>query len=238
MLLRKKVLEDFIKKYNLPNSVPGTVWNLSNEGIDVSTKTSDANMLIQVHCNENPFNTVGEIGIAEPAKLRQILSVMGENVDVTLNGKYNLTISNEKGDVTGFFVLSTPEAIGKVPSMKKEPPAPLFTLDMASEQMQNVIKSIKSFDSETITFMKDDKTGKDTIVLGYSTNNTNRLVIELGELTTQSYNPVSFLSDKIINILSANTDSSISLLFNTNLLQLICDATDFKSTYRIQMYGK
>lgn len=237
MKIQKKSIEDFIKRYDLNGLVANAIWELKDDNIEVAMKSIDNNMLGFLNFKENPFNHKGDIGIMNVNQLRSIISVMDEEIDLEVNeNMMQLEIRDDSG-LESLFILSPLELMGNKPSLKKEPDYE-FELKLDKATIDKISKAIKAFGSNADKFTIVSEDGEDKFVVGYSQNKTNRISLGLGKLSNTTYNPVHFKSETLMNIISANSDTEITMSFSqVGMLKLECNSDTYNNVYRIAKFG-
>ena len=80
---KDKVLQ-FISRYNLNGNVESVKWETKGDSVCETTFiTDDKSVLGQVSAKDFEL-AEGEIGVYDTAKLKQLLSVVGDDIDVNL----------------------------------------------------------------------------------------------------------------------------------------------------------
>lgn len=203
--MEKSKLERFISKYNIGGACE-TVKYVSN-GTDMTVRSisDDKNILAEVTSHDIGFPE-GEFSIYETKKLRSLLSVLGEKLQVAgnnSNGKVvGLNLSDSDTKIT--FVLADESVIPKVPDLKKLPPVDIeIVLD---EKFMNTFARAKGALSEVDTFTVTSDGTDATVVIGYSSLNTNRVNIKTTTKTNTKIEPVSFSANYLKEVLASNKE--------------------------------
>lgn len=232
--MEKSKLEKFITKYNLGGSCESVTIKSDGDMLSVRSISGDKNVLGEVVVQDIKF-PAGEFGIYETKKLRSILSVLDENITIkpnVVNGSTSgLNITDNSTKAT--FVLADPTVIPQVPDLKKLPPID-FTITLDEKFISTFIKA-KSALSEVETFavMSDGEDTTATIVIGHSTQNTNRISISATTDKVAKVAPISFSANYLREILNANKEISNGTLqiSSKGLSVAKFDANGFTSTY-------
>ncbi len=121
-----------------------------------------------------------EIGINDTAKLKKLLGVLTDDVNITFNKRdekiVSLSLNSESTDVQ--YVTADLSVIPKVPDLKKLPPFNL-EIPLTKEFVTTFVKAKSALsDVDTMTFTKDKK-DKIKLTIGYSSVNSNRINIDV-----------------------------------------------------------
>ncbi len=172
--MEKSKLERFISKYNIGGACESVKCVSNGTEMTVRSISDDKNVLAEVTSHDIGFPE-GEFSIYETKKLRSLLGVLGEKLKVAANSSSNkvigLNLSDSDTKVT--FVLADESVIPKVPDLKKLPPVDIeIVLD---DKFVNTFARAKGALSEVDTFTVMSDGTDATVVIGYSTLNTNRV---------------------------------------------------------------
>jgi len=232
--MEKSKFERFIGKYNLGGACESVTFKSDGDTLSVRTISDDKNVLAEVSVESIKFPE-GEFGVYDTKKLRSILSVLDENLTVKTNtssGKVT-GIDLTDGNTKATFVLADQSVIPAVPDLKKMPPVDVtITLD---EKFVNTFVKAKNALTEVETFAVmsegEDKTA--SVVIGHSTNNTNRIYITATTNEVTELQPISFSANYLREILSANKDVKNGTLkiSSKGLAIASFNADGFTSTY-------
>jgi hypothetical protein len=132
------------------------------------------------------------------------------------------------------FVLADATVIPTVPELKKKLPVVDFTILLDDKFVDTFVKAKGALnDVETFTVMSsgDDKTAE--VVIGHSSNNTNRISITVATDVMVKLAPISFSADYLREILTANKEiSNGTLQISSKGLSVVkFDANGYTSTY-------
>jgi hypothetical protein len=209
--MEKSKLERFISKYNIGGACESVKLESDGTQLTVRSISDDKNVLAEVTHSNMEF-LEGEFGVYETKKLRSLLSVLGEQLKVvgnTSNGKtVGLVMSDN--DTKSTFVLADDSVIPKVPDLKKLPPMDIeIVLD---EKFVNTFTKAKGALSEVDTFTVTSDGTTASVVIGYSTLNTNRVNIKVTTKTNAEIDPISFSANYLKEILLSNKEIKDGLL--------------------------
>lgn len=205
--MEKVKLERFISKYNLGGACESVKLVSDGDTLKVRAHSDDKNILTEVTVDDIKFPE-GEFSLYETRKLRSLLGVLGDSLAITPNKStskmvgLNLADSNTK--VT--FVLSDESVIPKVPELKKLPNSEVEI--MLDEKFINTFAKAKGALSEVDTFTVLS-TGEDnvaSVIIGYSSLNTNRVSISANTKTNAKLDAISFSATHFKEVLMANKE--------------------------------
>lgn len=206
--MEKSMLERFISKYNLGGSCESVVFTSEDNTLSVRAISDDKNVLGHVSFENSKFPT-GEFAVYETKKLRSILSVLNDSLTIKTNtsGEKTTGLNITDGDTKVTFVLADKSVIPAVPDLKKLPPMEFaITLD---EKFINTFIKAKSALSEVDSFavLSDGNEKTATVVIGYSTLNTNRISITAHTDKSAKLEPINFSANYLKEILAANKEA-------------------------------
>jgi hypothetical protein len=232
--MEKSKLEKFIGKYNLGGSCESVTLKSDGDNLSVRTISADKNVLVEITAEQINFPK-GEFGVYDTKKLRSILGVLDENITVNssvANGKMTgLNLNDNSTKAT--FVLADATVIPAVPELKKLP-AVDFTILLDDKFVGTFVKAKGALNEvETFAVMSsgDDKTAE--VVIGHSSNNTNRISITVATDVAAKVSPINFSADYLREILMANKEiSNGTLQISSKGLSVVkFDANGYTSTY-------
>ena len=206
--MEKSKLEKFITKYNLGGSCESVVFKSDGTTLSVRAISDDKNVLGEVSLETTKFPE-GEFAVYETKKLRSILSVLNESLTIkaTTNNNKTTGLNITDGETKATFVLADASVIPAVPDLKK---VPLMELSISlDEKFINTFIKAKGALSEVDSFavMSDGQEKTATVVIGYSTLNTNRISIRAHTDQVASLEPISFSANYLKELLVANKEA-------------------------------
>ena len=116
---KDKVLQ-FISRYNLNGNVESVKWETNGDNVCETTFiTDDKSVLGKVSAKDFEL-TEGEVGVYDTAKLKQLLSVVGDeiNVEVVEKNEKNVSINVSDDTTSVNFMLADLAVIPNVPALK------------------------------------------------------------------------------------------------------------------------
>ena len=206
--MEKSKFEKFIGKYNLGGACESVLFTVDKQTLSTRAISDDKNVLCEVTAPSMGIED-GSYAVYETAKLRSLLGVLGDALQVkvkrTADKATGMNFSDTDTEVT--FVLADTSVIPNVPDLKKLPPFDM-TIQM-DEQFINTFVRAKSALSEVETFavMSDGTDTAADVVLGYSSLNTNRVRIKATTESPIEFKPISFSAKYLREILVANKDA-------------------------------
>ena len=230
---KDKVLQ-FISRYNLNGNVESVKWNTNGDNVCETTFiTDDKSVLGKVSAKEFELGE-GEIGVYDTAKLKQLLSVVGDDINVEVVEKNEKNISvNVSDDTTSVnFMLADLAVIPNVPTLKDLPEYDL-QIPFSNDFAKKFVRSASAL-SDCNTFTVVPTEDGIQLVIGYSTINSNRVSLSaINEGTGTLTDPISFSSKYLKEILNANSDSEKSVLnvSSKGIASIEFEVGDFRSSY-------
>jgi len=235
----KKVLDKFIEKYNLSGQIESVKWSVDNteKTLKVAAKSEDRNLIVYVDVlNFSGIDDTIEFGVYDTKKFKQMMNIFDSGFEIRVNKKDNEVRSLDlyTDTLEAKFVASSLSVVSSVPVPKETPEFQVEIL--IDESFTDRFNKAKSALSKTETFtLINDKKGDLKLILGYSSNNTDRVTINVqpdGEKKTLVA-PLHFQSDVLKAILAANQECETSVLkvSDRGLAHISFESNDFKSNY-------
>jgi hypothetical protein len=211
--MQKAVLERFISKYNLGGTAESVMWTAEKDALGVRCISDDKNVLASVIAKESLLD-VGEYPVYDTAFLRSLMSVLDEDIQVTVNRKDKkaLSLGLRDANTKVVFVLAKPEVIPAVPDVKA---LPSFDLEIAlDERFFNTFVKGKNAMPDVETFTVVTEEGKTSIILGYSVKaNTTRMSFKVELSAGEGLDrPINFSARYMKEILLANKEAKKGIL--------------------------
>jgi|TARA_R110000851_G_scaffold281491_1_gene434934 hypothetical protein len=233
--MQKTKLNKFIQKYNLGGNVNSVKWTSNSNKLTTSFVTPDKSLLGTVVANDVKFED-GDLGVYQTDQLQKLLSVLGDDVNMTLtkSGDRAVSLKVNNGPVSVDYVLSDLSVIPDPPALKRLPDFQT-TVKLDSNFINTFIKGKSALtDVDMFTFV-NDKDGNLSAVIGYSSTNTNRVNIPVETETNGLTEPVTFNANLFKEMLVANKDckSAVLEVSNDGLAKVNFKIDDYDSTYYI-----
>lgn len=230
--MKKSLLERFISKYNLSGGSDGVTWKANKNGLSTKFISDDKHVIGTISTKEIKLDD-GEYSIYDTPILRGLMSVLDDDIAITVNspsGKaMSLTLKDNTTKVV--FVLADPSNIAAVPALKTLPDFEnVLTLDKTF--IERFVKAKSALpDVETFTVISDGKVVQ--IVLGYDSNNTNRITLAVTAESAEKSDPIDFHARYMKDILVANREATAGKLevSSEGLARITFTIDDFDVTY-------
>lgn len=215
--MKKQVLNTFIDKYSLNGSIESVKWVVDNKNKQIKTSSisDDKNVVSYVSIKDDAGLSEAEIGINDTAKLKKLLGVLTDDVNITFNKRdekiVSLSLNSESTDVQ--YVTADLSVIPKVPDLKKLPPFNL-EIPLTKEFVTTFVKAKSALsDVDTMTFTKDKK-DKIKLTIGYSSVNSNRINIDVKPIEGKDTlgKTIHFSAKYLKEILTSNSDCENAVL--------------------------
>ena len=215
--MKKQTINTFIDKYSLNGTIESVKWVIdsANKQIKTASISDDKNVLSFVVIKDSAGLNDAEIGINDTAKLKKLLSVLNDEVNISFNMRedkiVSLSLTGESTDVQ--YVTSDLSVIPKVPELKKLPPFNL-EIPLTKEFVTTFVKAKNALsDVDTLTFTKDKK-DKLKLVIGFSSVNSNRISIDFKPTEGKDTlgKTIHFSAKYLKEILTSNNDCENAVL--------------------------
>lgn len=204
--MEKQKLNEFISRYNLSGLINSVKWTSANNKLSTSFISDDKSVVGNVSLDNVTLGDY-EFGVYDTNKLKSMVAVMGDDIDLNVVsiGDKPITIKMKDESLSAEFVLSDISVIPKVPATKGLPNFDV-TVKLTPSFIGRFIKASSALSDESnFTFMC--KGGKPQIVLGHSKINTNKISIDV-EAECDDVSPISFSAKFLREILVANKDAT------------------------------
>ena len=215
--MKKQTINTFIDKYSLNGTIESVKWVIdsANKQIKTASISDDKNVISFVVIKDNAGLNDAEIGINDTAKLKKLLGVLNDEVNISFNTRedkiVSLSLTGENTDVQ--YVTSDLSVIPKVPELKKLPPFNL-EIPLTKEFVTTFVKAKNALsDVDTLTFTKDKK-DKLKLVIGFSSVNSNRISIDFKPTEGKDTlgKTIHFSAKYLKEILTSNSDCENAVL--------------------------
>ena len=232
--MNKQRLARFINKYYLNGTVNSVVLNSKSNSQQLAARfiSGDKTLLGELSLDKSQIEDC-EIGVYNTEQLLKLLSVVDDDINVSINKAGEKAISLKISDAhsTVNYMLSDVSVINKPPQMKQ---IPEFDLEIdVTPQFINKFIAGKGALSETDNFTVITD-GTDTkLVIGYSSVNTNRVTIPVTTSKSGNIENVSFNANLFREVLHANKEceSAKFEVSGDGLSRITFKIDDYESTY-------
>ena len=209
--MEKQSLNRFVSKYNLAGLVESVKWESKDGSLSTNFISDDKSVLGTVSMSEFEGSN-SEFGVYDTTKLTKMLSVLGNDVDFSINdidGK-PVSLKFKDGSTNVNYMLADLSVIPNVPDLKQLPNFD-SEIKLDSNFISKFIKAKGALqDENNFTFTCKDNKG--TIVLCYSNINTNRINIDVDCTCEGDVKPISFSATYLKEILVANKEATDATL--------------------------
>ena len=232
--MNKQKLVRFINKYYLNGIADSVVLksNSSEQKLVTRFVSSDKTLLGIIQMDRWNFEDAN-IGVYTTEQLLKLLSVLDEDINVSITKSGDKTISMKISDSLSSvnYMLSDPSIINEPPQLQNIPNFEL-SINVTPSVINKFISGKSALqDTTTFTVVTDETSTK--LVIGYSTVNTNRVTIPVITSEFSQIDKVSFNAEYFSNILVANKEceSAFLQISSEGLAKINFKVDDYKSTY-------
>ena len=232
--MNKQKLVRFINKYYLNGVVNSVILNSKSDLQELSARfiSGDKTLLGDLTMDKWDFEN-SDIGIYNTEQLLKLLSVMDEDVNVSLSKAGDKSIALRVSDSSSSvnYMLSDTSIINEPPQMKAIPD---FELSIeVTPQIINKFIAGKNALAETDNFTVITDGVNTKFVIGYASINTNRVTIPVITSEVSNIENVSFNANMFKEVLTANKECESATLevSSEGLSKITFKVDDFTSTY-------
>ena len=230
--MEKQSLNRFVSKYNLAGLVESVKWESKEGSLTTSFISDDKSVLGSVTMNEFDSSD-STFGVYDTSKLTKMLSVLGDDVDFSINDidSKPVSLKFKDGSTSVNYMLADLSVIPNVPDLKQLPDFNV-EIKLDSTFISKFIKAKGALaDENNFTFTCKDGSGQ--IILGYSNINTNRINIDVDCVCEKDIEPISFSANFLKEILVANkeaTDATLKIS-SDGLAHIHFEIDNYESNY-------
>jgi hypothetical protein len=231
--MEKQSLNRFVSKYNLAGLVESVKWESKEGSLTTSFISDDKSVLGSVTMSEFDSSDAS-FGVYDTTKLTKMLSVLGDDIDFSINdidGK-PVSLKFKDGSVSLNYMLADLSVIPNVPDLKQLPEFDV-EIKLDSNFINKFIKAKGALQDEN-NFTFTCKEGSGQIILGYSNINTNRINIDVDcTCLKDKIEPISFSANFLKEILVANkeaTDATLKIS-TSGLAHIHFEIDNYESNY-------
>ena len=230
--MNKTRLVRFINKYYLSGTVNSVVLNSKSDKLSARFISGDKTLLGELSMDKSQIEEC-EIGVYNTEQLTKLLSVLDDDINVSINTSGGKSISLKISDAhsTVNYMLSDISVINKPPQMKQIPEFDL-EIDVTPQFISKFIAGKGALsETDNFTVITD---GTDTkLVIGYSSVNTNRVTIPVTTSKSGNIENVSFNANLFREVLHANKEceSAKFEVSGDGLSRITFKIDDYESTY-------
>lgn len=229
--MEKTKLNRFISKYFLNGNVESVAWK-SNGNLSVNF-VDDSKSLIGEVVYEKAGYPEAEFGVNQTSKLKSLLGVLSENINVEVVEKDKIctTMKITDNNVDVSYMLSDMTIIPQVPVLKTLPEWDL-TVNLDEKFIDNFIKASGAL-SDVREFAIVTKNNKTNFVIGHTTVNSTKVSVIANTKEYKQIEVVYFPTGIMREILSANKEAKVGtmLVSEKGLAKITFNVDEFKSSY-------
>ena len=200
--MKKSELLNFVGRYHLAGATTSVKWVAKNGKLETEFITDDQNVIGNVKTDLDLGDH--ELGVYATPQLVKMLSAVGDDVDVTVNGvdKTAVSMKIKDKDVNMTFMLADLSVIRQVPDLKNTPDWNI-TIELTNDFINKFIKA-KNALPESENFGITCSSGQVDMIINYSTINTNRIKFSINSEDSSDIPVTCFSSTLFKEILQAN----------------------------------
>ena len=232
--MNKQKLVRFINKYYLNGIVNSVVLNSKSNSQELSARfvSGDKSLLGELKMDKWDFED-SDIGVYNTEQLIKLLSVMDEDVNVSLtkSGDKSIALKISDSSSSENYMLSDTSIINEPPNLKSIPEFEL-SIDVTPQFISKFIAGKGALgETDNFTILTDDVSTK--VIIGYASVNTNRVIIPVNTSKFSNIENVSFNASVFKEVLSANKEceSATFEVSSEGLSRITFKVDDYKSTY-------
>jgi hypothetical protein len=229
--MEKSKFEDFLGKYYLAGNTDSAKIVIKDKKLTTSFITTDQNVIGEVTLNS--FDTKdAELGVYTTSQLLKLLSALDKDIDVsygeTDNKVYSMNVKDKNTNVT--YMLADLSVIRQVPALKTLPEFDC-SINISKEFITKFIKA-KNALPDSDNFAVQTVNGETSIVINYSSINTNRINFKVDAVTDVDFSPICFSAKVFKEILLANDGALGTLeISSKGLARVTFTNSYYSSTY-------
>jgi len=229
--MKKNELLNFVNRYHLAGATTSVKWIAKDGKLHTEFITDDQNVIGSVETNLDLGDH--ELGVYATPSLVKMLSAVGDNLDVNVNGvgKTAVSINIKDKDVNMTFMLADLSVIRQVPDLKNTPDWNA-SIDITSNFTTKFIKAKNALpESENFGIKCSNETVE--MIINYSTINTNRIKFEVESPDSKDMSVICFSSSLFKEILQSNKEATSGKLeiSSAGLARVSFSGKDYTSTY-------
>ena len=232
--MNKQRLVRFINKYYLNGTVNSVVLNSKSNTQQLFARfiSGDKSLLGELRMDKWDFED-SDVGIYNTEQLIKLLSVVDEDIKLTLTKSGDKSIALKVSDSTSSvnYMLTDTSIINEPPTLKSIPEFEL-NINVTSQFINKFIAGkVALGETDNFTILTDGTNVK--VVIGYASINTNRVTIPVTTTKFSDIENMSFNANIFKEVLSANKEceSAIFEVSSEGLSRINFKVDDYESTY-------
>ena len=176
--MKKNNLLNFIARYHLAGATTSVKWVAQDGTLQTNFITDDQNVIGTINSTNLDLGT-NELGVYATPALVKMLSAVGDDLDVNVNGvdKTAVSVAIKDKDVNMTFMLADLSVIRQVPDLKNTPDWNA-SIDITNDFRNKFIKAKNALPESENFAMKCDNNNVE-VIINYSTINNNRIKFDV-----------------------------------------------------------
>ena len=230
--MNKDKLVRFINKYYLNGTTKSVILNSSSNKLSTRFISGDKTLLGELELDKWQFED-SEVGIYDTEQLLKLLSVLDDDVNVSISKAGDKSIALKVTDAFSSvnYMLSDVSIINEPPPLKD---IPEFELDIdVTPQFINKFIAGESalIDVDSFTIITNGSETK--VIINYASINTHRVTIPVATSKSSNIDNVSFNANVFKEVLGANKECESATLevSSGGLARITFKVDDYEVTY-------
>ena len=230
--MNKQKLVRFINKYYLNGTVNSVILNSNSNKLSARFISGDKTLLGELEMDKWQFED-SEVGIYNTEQLLKLLSVLDEDVNVSISKAGDKSIALKVTDAFSSvnYMLSDVSIINKPPQLKEVPEFEV-KIDVTPQFVNKFIAGKGALaETDNFTVLTDGSNTK--LVIGYAAINTNRVTLPVTTSQSSNIDNVSFNAKNFKEVLTANKECESATLevSSEGLAKIVFKVDDFSVIY-------
>jgi hypothetical protein len=230
--MNKQKLVRFINKYYLNGTVNSVILNSNSNKLSARFISGDKTLLGELEMDKWQFED-SEVGIYNTEQLLKLLSVLDEDINVSISKAGDKSIALKITDAFSSvnYMLSDVSIINKPPQLREIPEFEV-KIDVTPQFVNKFIAGKGALaETDNFTVLTDGSNTK--LVIGYAAINTNRVTLPVTTSKSNNIDNVSFNANIFKEVLTANKECESATLevSSEGLAKIIFKVDDFSVTY-------
>ena len=230
--MNKQKLVRFINKYYLNGTVNSVILNSNSNKLSARFISGDKTLLGELEMDKWQFED-SEVGIYNTEQLLKLLSVLDEDINVSISKAGDKSIALKVTDAFSSvnYMLSDVSIINKPPKLREIPEFEV-KIDVTPQFVNKFIAGKGALaETDNFTVLTDGSNTK--LVIGYAAINTNRVTLPVTTSKSNNIDNVSFNANIFKEVLTANKECESATLevSSEGLAKIIFKVDDFSVTY-------
>ena len=231
--MNKQKLVKFIDKYSLGGLVNSAILSFKDNTLNTRFTSGDKSLLGILSVDKWDFED-GEFGVYNTEQLVKLLSVLDDDVTMTVSKAGDKAVSIQMSDSVSKvnYMLTDTSVISRPPVPESLPQNFELKININQQFISKFISGKQALpETDTFTIVTNNDTA--SIVIGYASVNTNRVTIPVSTTEYKHMDLISFNATNFKEILSANKECESALLEVSpdGIAKITFKIDNYKSTY-------